>query len=237
MTENDIQKKISVRFDLTTSTPSTSSVEYARRRELINDGERMFREAHSWSFLRKTASLSTTASQAYVTLPSGYRKNKADFDETEMIEINNTFYKLVKPNQKNNYVDTFPLAWVTGSDAEGYQLNISPTPDGVYSFDFNYYTKNMATLTDGSTEIEFLTNTDDITKVSNPLYLVHYVLSELYPSDDDLENRGITEMTKAKDILLKCIEEDVESDVNSDLAIQDVDDARGYAPIGGYQNE
>jgi hypothetical protein len=237
MTLNDIQIRIATRFDSTTSTPATDGAEYARRRSLINDAERQLRKANKWNFLRISESLSTVVDQAFVSLPANYRGSMADFDDTALLDIGDTQHKLILPNQVNNYTTGTPLAWITGNDASGYQLNLSPTPTAITSFTFSYYTKNMATDTLGTTEKEVLALVDDVTKIPDPLYVVYYVLHELYPSDDDMDNRGINIERKMNDSLEEMIANDQMGDVNVPITITSESESRGLAPMGGYASD
>lgn len=190
MTLTQIQNAIAARFDYSGTSFSSVSSEWTRRLVLINQAEdtwKRFMEG-KWECLFVPNTLTTTASQSYVTLPSDYEKGAGIVTIDGMININNMLYKLVQKSETLNYDTNSNFAWITGNKVDGYKLNIQPTPNGAYTFNFDYYTNLLAKKSD-DTYLEFLTNPDDKTKIPDPYFIVDWVIGELYLIDDEPQTK------------------------------------------------
>lgn len=228
MTLDQLQLAITARFDYSGSGILSTSDEYARRTALINQAEDTVRRYLNgqWSFLLTVPTLSTTGGQSYVNLPADYERGSGIVDTAGNILINGLLYKLVEYPETLNYDSQSPFVWITGNKSIGYKLNIQPTPAGVYSVPFPYYSTSMAT-TSGGTDISGLTSTTDITKVPDPFYIVDWVVGELYLIDDEPQTKWTPYKESAKDRLLDMATHDAR-DQNQSVVIQVASEAAGF---------
>lgn len=226
-----LQSKISAEFDQSGSTVNSSTTEYSRRTTILNDAADVWRNylKGRWTVLKTTTSLSTTASQNYVTLPAGYTLGKELLDRDGTITIGSLKYRLTTREKLFQFDTLDNLVWIEGNDVQGYKMYIQPTPASVVSFTFNYYTKNAAT--DGSfVDKEELENPTDCTKVPDPSFLVDYALGRLFKGDDEM-TKGATYSSEALSMKLNQM---VLQQADSDgLSIETSSELQGYEPIGG----
>lgn len=214
----------------------SASGEWSKRKTLINEAARAWRDRINgkWKVLTKVASLTTTPSQNYVTLPSGYRQGRALIDKTGYITIGTTAYQLVNRDVFGVYDDQTELCYILGSDPEGFKLYIQPTPTEAIAFDFPYFTKNTATDTLGTTEKEFMVLETDVTKCPNPSFLVEWVLGELYITENEDFTSAKTYKDQAEGYLKSMMVENFRGDVNQAFKVLDPGSLAGFAPLGGY---
>lgn len=185
VTLDDIQSRIASGVDYTSSAPSTSDTEYARRLKLINKYEKQWalKEGYRWKDLVVSTTLTTTANVATVSLPTDYKS--AILQPAGTLKVGSANYEFIPIYMKGKYFDNSQYLYITGNDAVGYTLNINPTPDDAYSIEFDYYSKYLATNS-GGTDKEVMTTGTDITKCPDPEYIVYMVQYDLLMHD----NRG-----------------------------------------------
>lgn len=231
----DIQTELSARFETSGGAIDPTTNEWARRTNLIKIALRAWRERINgkWAVLGKAASLSTTVDQSYVTLPAGYRRGRALADKAGFITIGTQVYKLVDKDYFDTQDTVDQLCYITGSDPEGYRLNIQPTPTAVTSFTFPYFTSNTATDSAGTTEKEFPTEPTDLVKCPNPGFISEWVLGELFLVDNEDANSAKIYKDQAESYMKSMIVENARGEVNQSFRVLDPSDLMGYEPIGG----
>lgn len=233
MTLDDIQKEIAVDFDSSPSAPANTTTEWARRRTLINRFEREWArtKGYKWSELLKEATLTTTADQASVTCPTDFKARNIVLREDGTLKIGSVWYTFINYDEKNSINDSQKYCYVLGNDAEGYTLYINPTPDDAYTVNFPYFTNNLATESDASTETEVLTNTDDITKCPDPYFIIYSTLATLF-KDDDEGNKGVDYERLAIDRLNNMLADASSGGLNQSLEIPDYYERMGAPAYG-----
>lgn len=235
-TLQDIQNRISSKFDYSGSAISDTTSEWSRRKNLINIAEEEWRDANfgKWKALFKTSVLTTTGA-SFVVLPTDYKEGRALFDLTGSIWINNMPYRKVKKAEQLTRLPTDYLAWILGNDAQGYNMYIQPTLTSGINFDFNYYSTYLATDSLGVDKL-LLDLVDDITKCPDVNFIVDRVVGELFDLDDD-PAKGKLYNDKADKRLVIMSTQNQLGDVNEQNTIVNVADAEGYEPIGGVYEE
>lgn len=186
------------------TTISSSSSEWARRLSLINQAESEWSGflGGRWTALLKSLSLTTTASQAYVDLPSDFSKGALVIPQSNLVIINNESYRLVNASEIASYDSTSKICWIMGNEAVGYKLYIQPTPADAYAITtLFYYTNNLA-VDNSNTEISKLTTSTDVTKMSDPYFIIDWVIGELYLVDDEIQQKWSAYKESAKRRLL-----------------------------------
>lgn len=228
-----IQQHISARFDQSGDVIDSSSGEYTRRLRIINSAEESWRESNlgAWRSLKTSTSLSTTASQSYVTLPTDFIIGRQILDDSDYLEISATRYKFVTDGEFLLGDGTDNFITITGDVQAGFRLNIQPTPAEVIAFTFSYYTKYLATNSSGTAQ-EFLSTGTDITRCPNPHYLIHYTLGELFFLDDD-PGKSQFYTQKAEKALNEMIVQESLGERNQRVIIPDIEMEVGFEPIGG----
>lgn len=230
----DIQLEIAAVYDFSSTAPAEGTDTYERRRVLINASIRSWaqRLGYKWSELHSDLSLTTTADQAYVDLPSSFNTNNLVLNRNGEIQIGGNWYKFIKRSQKDLYEDAIKKAYVVGNAATGFKLYIEPTPTDVLSIDLSYYTTDLAVDSDGTTEKAALISAGDYTKCPSIDFVSKDVLSALYRADSEM-NQWSTLSQQAEDILDELIASNVNvGDVNSIQEIPDAAEEDGYPAIG-----
>lgn len=233
-TLNDIQIGIALDVDSSADAPGTNDSEFNRRLYLINRAERKWAKALNgrWPQLLQTpTNITTTAGQNYITLPSDFEFGNLVLAADGEIKIGSIFYKLVNRDMKDVQYDSAYICWITGNPSAGYRLNIQPTPQDVLTVNLVYYSNYLAT-TSGGTDQAVLATTTDITKVSDPDFLVFDVLSHLY-KDDDEGNKGLDFERLAQDRLNQMISLASRGQQNQFDEIQELAEVGGFPSIGG----
>lgn len=225
-----LQTRISARFDQVGGTISETSGEWTRRTTLINDAARKWAKITRWVQLLTTTTLTTTASQNYVDLPSGAEYGNLILPSDQMIKLNNLYYSLVPYDVAKSKDDSDYYMYILGDPINGYKLYINPTPSDAYSFDLAYYTTELATDSSGTSQEELTTGTD-ITKCPDPDYLVYGTLMELFLIDGDDQFNKYEQMQL--DVLNNMLENNLLGQVNEGFGIVEVDVAQNFSPIGG----
>lgn len=231
ITLDEIQAAISARVDFIATAPSSTDTEYIRRTSLINSAaEKWGTELYGrWGELYEDTTLATVAGQSYVLLPDGLTPNGLILSELGKLTIGNNSYKLVRADQQETYDASEYIVWITGNLAQGYRLNISPTPSAVISFPLRYYTRLLATDSDGVSKSAMSLPTDK-TKCPNPMYLVCFTLSEIYKT----EGSGVLGQDYSAEAseLLQDMKANNNTQVNISGEISDLAEVGGYPNIG-----
>lgn len=237
MTLQEIQTAISARFDQSGSTISSNTTEWSRRLTLINQAEDTVRGflRGQWSFLLTSATLSTTANQGYINLPSDYERGSLAVANSGLLTINEIFYKFKGYIDTLNYLATDYAVWIKGNNSQGFKLYIQPTPGAVYSVPINYYTNQMATDEDGI-DLKKLTNPTDITKIPDPYYIVDWVVGELFLIDDETSSKWQFYKQSAQNRLTEMAASDGR-DQNEQFTIKVGDEEDGFDIFNSNGNE
>lgn len=231
-TLDDIQVGIAIDFDSSADAPATSNSEYTRRLKLINRSEKKWARAfnYRWPELFTSTTLTTTAGQAYVSLPSDFEFGNLVIAPDGEIKIGDLWYKLITKDYKDVHYDSAYLCWITGNPSAGYRLNIQPTPTDQVSIPLNYYSNYLATNTSGTDQALLSTGTDK-TKISDADFLVYDVLAQLY-KDDDEGNKGLDFERLANDRLEQMKSLASRGQQNQLVEIPDLAELQGYPSIG-----
>lgn len=236
-TLQQIQNQIAADFDITASA-GTGSNEWARRLVLINRYEYLWSEYKQgkWRSLIKTLNLQTTPGQDYVALPSTYKPSGLILPLSGYLTIDGSSYRVINVEEKSAYDSAEPVVWITGSPAEGYRINVQPTPAGTKSFSLFHYTNDLATDTTGAVEKPVMALADDRTKCTAPLYIVYNVIADLYINDNGDMNKADSFRSRGEQTLALAAAEDAAGDQNQIYVIPDAMDYRGYEPVGGQDS-
>jgi hypothetical protein len=179
ITLDQIQKEISARYDISNTAIASTSNEYARRTTLINIALRKWADEELWKELLKSATL--TVSNSSVTLPTDIDKLNVFLDKHGYIQIGSYSYRLVTLEEKTQEAneETRVICWID-SGVLHFAPNLTAS-----TITLRYKTKNKATdssLVDKE-ELEF---PSDFAKIPKGDYLVNWVLSDLYLTNDEV---------------------------------------------------
>lgn len=230
-THAELQTAISTHIDFSSTAPTEGSEDYNRRKELLNQAANKWARLGKWRWkeLYTTATLTTTASQTYIDMPSDYQAGSLVVPSTGNIKIGSTYFRFVNIDEEQDYVDTYPKVFVYGNKAQGYKLDIEPTPTGAESGDIIYYSSHLATDTDGTSQANLSASTDK-TKCPDGMYLVYWVLAVLYGTDETNPSLSTRYGNWATDRLADMLME--QKDINQKDAVTSFADDAGYPALG-----
>lgn len=232
VTLSDIQADISADFDFKSTPLDSSSTEYARRTVLINRFLKQWgkRRLYAWqALLTEVSGVSITAGTTSVSLPSDFKT--AAVKPNGAIKIGTVDYILISRTSKESYNSDTRIAWITGNDAIGYTLNVSPSPTSDVTVTLPYYTGNLATDS-GGTGQEALSAADDIVKCPDPLYITYYVLDVLNRTDNQDGNTGIDYRQMAEDIMDEMNAAENILAINADQTVSVTSREAGFPNLG-----
>lgn len=226
MTESDIIDIVYAEYENDNDTWDSSSSEYLTARALSKAAIRRWEylEGTKWPELfTKTAgaadgTLTTTAGTYTYTCPTNMRLPPTTDDYVRLIDSAGQasvyiIVPLTKVPQLNSSDEKF--CYFTGNQTTGFTLNFNP----------------RLTLTTGETiayeyykRATYLTSTTSSTEMSNPMYIVHYILHRLYKSDG-LLSESREELQMAENILqemrsdVQAVDEDILDGINEGFGI------------------
>lgn len=233
MTLSELLTEISLDYDASSSTPSTSSTEYARRVKLINRFERAWaRELnYKWNDLLKSSTVTITSGNSSASLPSDFKFGNIVTNEAGEVKIGNSYYQLVRKDEVGSFDTDSRLCWVTGNDAQGYTINIQPTATDNLSVTLDYFTTNLAATSAGVEQPVLVDGTDE-SKCPDPYYIVYSALGVLYKADDDEIGRGMDYERLATESMSNMIANNSVGGLNQVGVIPDYAEVSGYSYIG-----
>jgi len=120
-----------------------------------------------WEELIKTHSFSTSASEPQYSLPSDYRAmvNDTAWNQTtnqQIFMISPQRWSYEKSSGVSAYQDRYRLLGDDSGPSIGGKFTIHPTPTAVETIYYQYYSKNWATDSGGSTEKSAFTVDNDV---------------------------------------------------------------------------
>lgn len=181
MNEEEIISQIYALYEGDEDIWDSTSEEYLTARRYLNAGVQRWRyyERTDWKELFSRLSDATTGST--ITVANTYKYAAPDnfVRPTSYVLIGTKLFRLIKPQKALTYEadgDTSEWCYFTGNVKDGFFLNVNPNfpLDAGLNIDYSYY----------KTPTEF-TTTASITEMSDPYFLVHYVLYRLYKNDSE----------------------------------------------------
>ena len=232
-----IQDRIAARFDYSSTAVSSSSNEWDRRTRLINIAAEDWADARngSWRSLLTTVSLTPVEGLTYVNLPSDYEHGRGLLAKDTTIAIGGAYFPAMEYDEIMTLPDGVYACWITGNAGAGYRLNFTVAPSSTSSFNFSYYSSQLATNVSGTSIAELTTGTD-ITKCKDGNYLVSWVLGELYVIDDE-PKKGVLYKQESQKSLTNMVINETLGEINQSTTIPVISEYQGYEPFGGLQEE
>lgn len=202
LTESNIMDLIYSAYENDDSTWSATSAEYLTARNLTKAAimRWAYIEGGAWAELFSTLTAAadgtktTTAATYTYGCPTDMRVPPQPEDYVRIVNSGgaSSYYRVI-PHSKVQQIDDINdrLCWFTGNPKLGYTLNINSgvTLTTGDTITYEYY-KNPT----------YFTTTTSTTEMSNPYFIVHYVLYRLYKSDSLLAEAR-EELQMAEDLL------------------------------------
>lgn len=205
-TELQILQIIHSLYEGNTSYPASTEDDYLVRRDMANEAVMkwdmykgtLWNELWTSSSSAPDGAFSITSGAVQYALPTDFRFMGGFL---RLIDANNnvTFYQKRKQEAQDVYEGQTNNSFsITGNAKAGFKINfLRGTGSGAFplttdigkTIKYEYYKRP-----------QLFTATTDIPEMSNPDYIVHYVLSYLYRQDDNFEASD-REMRVAEDIL------------------------------------
>lgn len=213
LTESQIIEFIYNAYENDSDTWSATDTEYLTARNLCNMAIRRWEylEGTKWTELYTKLSSAvdgtktTTAGDYDVTCPTDMRIPP---EVGKYVRIGGVEYVIVHPTKIDQLEDiTGKFCYFTGSQKTGFTLNINPNITLSTGDTISYEYVKSAT---------YFTAPASTTEMSNPMFIVHSVLHNLYRSDG-LLNESREELQVAENILqeMKAEAQDIDEDILS----------------------
>jgi hypothetical protein len=181
MQESEIIDQIYSMYEGDVDLWETTSPEYKVARAFLNAGVNRWRyyERTDWKELFTNLSDATTGSDVTATNTFVYATPDDFVRPTSYVKVGERLFKLISPSKSVIYRengDTDAWCYFGGNEKTGYSLYINPLYPlaAGQTIDYSYYRKPT----------EFTTPTS-VTEMSDPYFLVHYVLYRLYKNDSE----------------------------------------------------
>lgn len=218
LTESDLIDLIYSAYENDNSTWSSTSAEYLTARNLSKSAimRWAYVEGGMWDELFTTLTAAadgtktTTAGTYTYTAPTDMRipPQPDDYVRVENSAGASAYYRVIPLSKVQQLDDTSDhICWFTGNPKLGYTLNINSGVTLITGETILYeYYRNPT----------YLTTTTSTTEMTNPMFIVHYVLYRMYKSDG-LLNEAREELQMAEDLLdeMKAMNTSVYGDVRS----------------------
>lgn len=181
MQEQEIIDQIYAMYEGDNDLWETTSDEYLTARRYLNAGVNRWRyyERTDWKELFTNLADATTGSSVTVADTFDYAAPDDFVRPTSYVRIGTTLFKTIQPAKAIIYQadgNTDAWAYFYGNSKDGFELRINPlyNLEAGLTIDYSYY----------RTPTEF-TSTTDVTEMSDPYFLVYYVLYRLYKNDSE----------------------------------------------------
>lgn len=216
MTLQTLQDNIAVQYTNSTDTPTVGDDDWNLRTSLINSGISYWesQENIEWNELWTnggTTPTTVTAGTTSYALPTNFRKCGEYIRIIKTDGVKDTI-QLIDPADRDKYINTPTYkAYISGKPG-AYILNLlwTPSASDVYiggTFDIDYY--KYATALSGAS---------DIPDMSNPMFLVHWVVSKLF------QTQSPTNYTIHNNLAIDALQNMIQFDSShSELMEQDLD--------------
>ena len=145
-------------------------------RAFIRTGDIMAKK--NWHELIKTHSFATSASEPQYSLPADYRSliPNTVWNQTtnkRVFIINPQLWSYEKSVMTATFTDRFRLLGDDAGPSIGREFTIHPTPDGIETIFYQYYSKNYMTDSAGTTELAVPAADTDLLVLDEELFAAH----------------------------------------------------------------
>lgn len=217
LTESEIQALAQSLYDQDQDVPGATEEDYLVRRDIINMGIGFWEGFEGTEWIPLWTTLATNSTGGETTVATGDTQSDCP---TALVRIgkyikltsgtNKVLYERKTPQEAEELVangSTAKFFWLSGKP-NAYKINWNPTIPADYNgytISYQYYKK--ATL---------IAATTDVSDAPDSMFLVHYLLSWLFKTDDpgkgreqlDMANSLIGSMKKQNDISLMDLRDD-----------------------------
>lgn len=233
MTLDEIQTQIAVDIDSSANPLPSTNTEYVRRRKIINRYERSWasRKNYVWNVLLNKAQVTINAGETSVVLPSGFTGKNIALSQDGYITIGGVSYRFVRYDESKTYADTARITYLLGNDSVGYTLHVKSATEEARTIEFDYYTKNLATNSNGDTEKEVMTEPTDITKCPSPEYIINASLATLSKTDDE-SDKGLDYERRAEQEMDEMVANENVGMFQQEDRMMDIMEIEGYDSLG-----
>jgi hypothetical protein len=176
MTLQEAQNTLHAIYQGDTSTPATTTDEWAYRLILLNEGISQWEKERGvlWDELWTTLADASSGDDTTVAATTAYDMPDDFVFLGSYVKVGGLLYEVIPSNQEENYSDSSRVCYVTGNRSSGYKLNFLEAPEAGETIAYPYY----KTPTD-------LANTTDIIEMSDPYFCVNWALYRLRANDGD----------------------------------------------------
>jgi hypothetical protein len=216
MTLQTLQDNIAVQYTNSTDTPVFNDDDWNLRTALINSAISYWesQENVEWNQLWTnggTTPTTVTASTTSYALPTSFRKC-GDYVRIILPSGSKATIELIDPKDRDTYINTpTNKAYITGKPG-AYVLNTLWTPatgdaytGGTWDIDYYKYATSLSAAS-------------DIPDMSNPMFIVHYVVAKLF------QTQSPTNYTIHNNLAIDALENMMSSDIShTELTEQDLD--------------
>lgn len=226
MTEAQLQQAIHSLYEGDTDVPSEGEEDYTVRTRLMNAAINRWEHEDGilWNELKVDL---TDAADGDKTTSDGtlVYDCPTDFKFIEgyvrLVDSGDSTYFTVVPAEKLQLFDNEDkkICSIIGNPKDGYDLKFLDDPDGAYTIKYSYY-KNADTLS----------ATTDVPEMSDPYFIVYFVLSRLYENDNRL-GLATKSFQEAEARLRQMRARNMQSGWYQDSRVEDYDTEQG---VGGF---
>lgn len=181
MTENEIFDQVYSLYSGDVDYWDSASDEYALLRQYATAGINRWRyyEKTDWKELFTKLSDDPNNEQTILASTFTYAAPSDFVKNTGYVKIGGLLYTPKTPARASVLVgqgDSSRFVWFTGNPKDGYTLNINPLAQisAGDAIDYPYYRTPT-----------YFTAVDDVTEMSDPMFLVYFILSRLYKNDGE----------------------------------------------------
>lgn len=227
MTEEQIQTQIHYMYEGDSEVPTSSDEDYILRRGLINAGINRWENENGilWNELWvKVADASdgdktTDGTSSSFDCPTDF-KFPGGYVRIQDSDGNETYYSVVKQEKLQMYTDSNKkVCYFTGNPSSGYDLNfLSAPPAGTLNYEYYKTAEQMDAAT-------------DVPEMSDPYFLVYFVISRLFEMDGQTSN-SMKAFQEAEARLIQMKTRNMQSAWYQDSRVEDKDFADGVQGFG-----
>jgi len=188
MTESEIIDQIYSLYEGDVDDWETTSDEYLTVRRYLNAGVNRWRYYEKTRWKELFTNLTDASDGDKTTVASTFEYDcPSDFIEpTSYVKIGTKVFQIKTPAQGTTLIadgNTDAWCYFYGNPKDGYKLYVNPnyTLDAGLTITYSYY----------RTPTEF-TTTDSVTEMTDPYFLIYYVLYRLYKNDSEAFNDEFT---------------------------------------------
>lgn len=181
MTLQEYQTYLHSLYQADGSTPSSSSDEWAHRKNLLHSAIGIWDSENAlwnelWTTLADASDGSKTITAATVDydMPTDFRF-LGSFVRTTSAGGDHTYWQVISPQKAELYKNTSPKAcYVTGNKSAGFDIHFTKQPTVGETINYPYYK-----------EPSNPSATTDVIEMSDPWFAIYYALGKLHEQDGD----------------------------------------------------